>query len=71
VEKAGSGNTLNPMLDDPVKVLPGIGPETLGKLLDIGATATARGHVVPFSCISTGEKTWWQLEQMSKEARDI
>lgn len=54
VEKAGAGNKGTPMLDDPVNVLPGIGPETLQKLMDVGATAAAKGHSVPFGRISTG-----------------
>eukprot|EP00884_Botryococcus_braunii_P004322 jgi/Botrbrau1/13891/Bobra.0056s0120.1 len=53
VEKAGAGNKGTPMLDDPVNVLPGIGPETLQKLMDVGATAAAKGHSVPFARIST------------------
>ncbi len=54
VEKAGSGNKHAPMLDDPVKVIPGIGPETLVKLKDFGAMAKAKGHNIPFLRISTG-----------------
>lgn len=54
VEKAGAGNKVIPTLDDPVSVLPSIGPETLQKLMDIGATAAAKGHTVPFTRIATG-----------------
>ncbi len=54
VEKAGVGNKKNPTLDDPVNVLPGIGSETLSKLMDMRATASKRGLLVPFERIATG-----------------
>lgn len=54
VEKAGVGNKKNPTVDDPVNVLPGIGSETLSKLMDMRGTASRRGLQVPFDRIATG-----------------
>ncbi len=55
VDKAGEAKSAKALLDDPVHSVPGIGPETLTKLRNIGEHAEARGLFLPFSTIETGE----------------
>ncbi len=66
VEKAGQGNKGNPTVDDPVNVLPGIGSETLAKLLDLRVVAASKGIAVPFERIATGKNNPYFLNDYNR-----
>jgi hypothetical protein len=53
VDKAGEGKAEKPLLDDPVHLLPGIGPETVNKLRDLAGQGRGEG-LIPFRSINTG-----------------
>ncbi len=54
MDKAGEGKADKPLLDDPVHLLAGVGPETVTKLREIGAAARAKNIIIPFEKIETG-----------------
>lgn len=54
VDKAGEGKAEKPLLDDPVHLLAGIGPETVNKLKDLAAQTKDKDIQLPFTKIETG-----------------
>lgn len=54
VDKAGEGKAEKPLLDDPVHLLPGIGPETVNKLKDLAGQTKDKEIHLPFDKIETG-----------------
>eukprot|EP00884_Botryococcus_braunii_P015221 jgi/Botrbrau1/2382/Bobra.0395s0014.1 len=53
VDKAGEGKAEKPLLDDPVHLLAGIGPETVNKLKDLAAQTKDKDIQLPFARIET------------------